>query len=107
MGLITGYETIKSRAYYHLGFELDGQEFHMPTGVESPEMTLRLARTLKEKGLSPQISRTIAYDTTKSGYLTRDPEHQDLTLERLEEIVDTNEPLPDFEEPIVSSSYRC
>ncbi len=107
MGLIIGQETIKSRVHYNLGFELEGQTFSMSSRIENPEIALKLAMALKRIGLSPQISRTIVYGTIKSGYLTKKPEHEDLPLERLEQIVETNEPLPSFEEPIVNSSYRC
>ena len=107
MGLITGYETIKSNAYYHFSFEIEGNEFVMSKGAGSSQEALNIARTLIEKGIDPQISRTIHYNTTRSGYLTKDPEHEDLTMEKLEVIASTNEALPEYDEPIVHSTYRC
>ncbi len=55
-------------------------------------------------GLTPYINRVICYNNTKSGYLTKKPEKEELTLEKLEQLV-TNESLPEFDEPIVESTY--
>ena len=107
MGLITGYETIKSHAYYFLNFELMGQRFGFCTGIEDAAKALGLVNLLKAKDIRPNISRKIAYDNTKSSYLTEEPEYQDITEKRLEKIVRTNEPLPELKWPIVESTYRC
>jgi len=109
MGSITNYEIIKSRAFYWIEFELNGKKFSLTkgAGIESSEETLRLVHSFLEKGFSPQVSRKIVYDNDKSGFLTKASEYEHLTLERLEEIVKNNEPLPEFKKPIVESSYRC
>ena len=106
MVLVSGYETIKSHAYYHINFQIQGQDFHMTEGIENPQLALKILRELTAKGYSPQISRTICYDCTRTGFLTKDPEYQDLTIERLEEIVLNNEALPTHEEPTYVPNTR-
>ncbi len=108
MGLIVGYETIKSTAYYHISFEFLGREFYISKGVDDPGLALDIVLSLQEKGFNiTDISRTIVYPLDNSGYRTKEPEHEDLTIERLVEIVKNDEPLPEFDEPIVQSTYRC
>ncbi len=109
--VITGYETIKSRASYSLSFELDGKHFDWrlteSMSIEDPSEVLNLVYSIQKMNLNPIISRLIIYDSTKSGYLTKDPENQELTVERLEEIVRNRESLPVHQEPIIESTYRC
>jgi len=101
MGLITGRETIKSSVYYHISFELDNQLFMLREGIENPEIALELFKNLQRKNIFPEVSRTIIYKPDKSGYLTKDPSHETLTIDRLEEIVRTKEINPSFEKNII------
>ncbi len=105
MGLVTGYETIKSKAFYFIEFDLGGQRFSMNEGIENPEDTLYIVNELREKGIFPNLSRTIVYDRDKSGFFTKEPEHEDLTFNRLEEIVEKKEALPKFKKEIVEAHY--
>ena len=73
----------------------------MTEGIEDPHRVLEIVKGLKTKGYNSQVSRTIFYNKTKSGYLTKDPEFKELTIERLEEIVLNEEPLPTHQEPII------
>ncbi len=105
MRLIVDHETIKSRVYYHINFDLDGRLFILKEGIENPEIVLKLFRDLQRKNISPKIERTICYNTNKSGHLTKDSDHEILTIQRLEEIVRKKEPNPSFEKPIVEYAY--
>lgn len=105
MVLIVGRETIKSRVYYHISFELDSRLFMLREGIENPEIALKLFRDLQKKDICPVISRTICYKTDNSGFLTKDPERETLNIERLEEIVGTKETNPSFTKPIVEYSH--
>lgn len=98
---MVGRETIKSRVYYHISFELDSQLFMLRKGIENPEIALELFRNLQRKGISPKLSRTIFYNADKSGFLTKDPDQETLTMDRLEEIVRKKEINPGFEKNIV------
>lgn len=101
MGLIVGRETIKSRVYYHISFELDSQLFMLRKGIENPEIALELFRNLQRKNIFPKINRTVYYDSDKNGYLTKDPDNENLTIDRLEEIVRKKEINPSLEKNIV------
>jgi len=101
MVLISGYEEIRSRAFYHINFQVQGRDFSIDEGVEDPQRALKIIDELKSRGYDPQISRTISYGATKSGFLTKPSEYEDLTTERLEEIVSSNESLPIHREPII------
>lgn len=100
MGLIVGYETIKSRAFYHINFQIEGQEFNMREGIEDPKKALEILKKLETEGYTPEVTRKICYNNTKSGYLSKFPEYETLTIERLEKIILNNESLPIHKEPI-------
>jgi hypothetical protein len=106
MPLVSGYETIKSRAFYHINFQIQNQEFHIINGIEDPQQTLKIIQELKAKGYNPQLNRVICYDSTKSGYLTKKPEYEDLTIEKLEQIILNNEPLPIHRESIIVPNFH-
>lgn len=107
MGLITDYEIINSKAYYYIDFQLEDQFFILASGIENPKTALKIFKDLKQKGIFPKISRKIHYNSNKHGYLTKDPCMENLTIEKLEEIVRTNKATPSFRKSIVSSNYRC
>ena len=107
MGLVTGYETVKSRAYYFIRFKINDVEFGRAQGLSNPRQALAVVKALHEKGITPELSRSIVYDFTKSGYKTKKTEYEDLTAERLEEIVERDEVLPELQVPKVLSTYRC
>lgn len=106
MGLIIEDETIKSRAYYFIDFELDGQLFGLVRGIENPDIALEILRGLEQKGIFPRLSRQICYNADRYGYLTKDPAHENLTIERLEEIIRKKESNPYFTKAHVKSNYR-
>ena len=102
MVLITGYKEIKSRAFYHLSFEIGDRKFyHIKGGIENPEEALELVHTLEGKGILPEIERTICYDSD-NGRIVKEPENEIITIERLTEIVENNEPTQTASIPVVS-----
>lgn len=76
----------------------------MSEGVEGPKTAISLVQTLIKKGISPEISRTIIYDTS-SGHIIKESEFEDLTSDRLEDLAENGEQLPEFEKSIVQSFY--
>mgnify|MGYP001568102662 CR=1 FL=1 len=104
MGLLTCYKTSKSDVYYHISFELNDQLFTLNQGIKNPETALELFKDLQKKNISPRISRSVFYNRD-DGYLTNNPVRENLTIERLEEIVKSKEPNPSFIKPIIQYSH--
>jgi len=103
MGLIVGQREIGSRAFYDISFDLEGQNFSLVREgcidsppycrIEDPKRALYLVNELKKRNLSPNISRGIFYDSD-GGYIIKKSEVEDITSERLEEIVRNDEQPP-------------
>jgi len=107
MGLITGYENIGSKAYYHISLTILGQEFFYHEGIEDAKRALDITKELTTQGNAIEITRTLVWNNTKSGYRTKDPESKEISIVELEKIVKNGEDLPIYSEPTISSSYRC
>ena len=115
MGIVVGYRNVKSRGYYNFCFEINGQEFSNVGNhdIQDPKEALEIYRALKMKGIFPRINRTIMwhYEKTRDplmfeeGYYKREPIDEELTIQRLERIVEIGESLPEFKDPIVESDY--
>lgn len=103
MGLVTGYEDIKSKAYYHIGIKVLEQELFHHEGIANAKRVLEIARELEK--YSPKITRRLVWDNTKSGYRTKEPETKEISIEDLEKIVENGEDLPIHQEPIIRSDY--
>ncbi|MAG46978.1 hypothetical protein CL617_00090 [archaeon] len=113
MGLITGYREITGVAYYFLDFEMEGYKFSnshgqiIEDGISNPEQVLNIAKKLIKAGITPNISRSFTYTPPRKSFKISRDDSEELSIERLEEIVDSgDENLPKFKEPIVSSTYR-
>ncbi len=87
-------DVIKSQIWYHISISVRGRVFSMNDATSDASFALSLVKDLRSRGYHPEISRVIVYDRDKSGYLVKESENEDLTFERLEEIVFSNEPSP-------------
>ena len=106
MPLVVDYKEVGSMARYNIDFRIKGRSFTMRDDVQNPAEALQIAYELQKKGYNPSISRLIVYDSLhgRSGRIVKEPERQNLSLERLEEIVRTNEHLPTHIEPIIDDN---
>ena len=95
MGLITGYKNVKVHVYYYIGFDVEGKKFTFADqtgGERDAEFVLRIAKSLKDKGINPEITRYIQHVG------------EEITIERLEQIIKIGE-TPIITIPIVRDDY--
>ena len=104
MGLLTGYKDVTANVRYYIGFELEGATFRLSDeiGTEDSVLALRVSRALLRSGIVPKISRGSRY--IDAGYILEEPHFDEVTIEKLEQIVKSKE-LPKKIFAIVQSKY--
>ena len=93
-------EKVGSDVFYSISFTLQGFNFGLDTfildrdGIDNPLAAYNIAEDLYQKGLAPQIIRIVRYHKNNQGLNVRVPEEELISLERLCEITNSNEPNP-------------
>lgn len=91
MNKTTDYAEIEGIAHYFIGSKLEDHE-HIGYWVDDPKTALKLFNSMKLKRLNPYVNRKIVYSNPEIGFLK--DAYENLPIERLEEIVQTDEQLP-------------
>ena len=86
-------EKVGSDVFYSISFTLQGFILDRD-GIDNPLAAYNIAEDLYQKGLAPQIIRIVRYHKNNQGLNVRVPEEELISLERLCEITNSNEPNP-------------
>ena len=112
MGLIVGYRDVTANVSYWLQFSIGNVEFYAE-GIEAgehgetrktAEEILLAVHSLQSKGITPKIRRFVHYP---EHWREHPDKEEEISVERLEEIVSTGEQIPQLVSPVVESTSIC